>query len=217
MGKRPAEKARSYVNALATVFVLFATVACGFAQGTLNFANTSSTLISANGSPMPVSGEQRFYFALFLAPGNTVDTPGLTPALTDPRFQVVEAYNTNHAVGPGRLVRYPNVVARYPAGSTVDFVVRGWSANAGTTWPEALANWNNGSPLQPMFIGSSLVGNNFFLSGGTLPVSEVFGLNSDQVPGFNMTFIPEPSALALTVLGGTALWASTRHRKREPT
>src|SRR5262245_53577826 len=99
--------------------LLACSAACGFAQGLLQFDNSSSTLISANGSPMPVSGEQKFFFALFLAPGNTVDTPGITPALTDPRFQVVEAYNTNHAVAPGRLVRYPNVVARYPAGSTV--------------------------------------------------------------------------------------------------
>jgi len=199
----------------AAVLALFAMTACGVSQGLLHFDNDPSTLISANGSPMPVSGEQQFIFALFLASANTVDTPGITPALTDPNFQAVEAYNTNNAVAAGRLARYPNVVVSYPPGSTVDFVVRGWSATAGTTWSEALANWNNGSPSQPMFIGSSVAGNNLQPGGGLSPYPTIFGISgSSEIPGFNMTFIPEPSAMVLAVVGGTALWVSVRQRKQ---
>jgi len=204
------------MKAIATVSAFLAMAACGFAQGTLNFDNSSSTLISANGSPMPVSGDQQFFFALFLAPANTVDTQDITPALTDLAFQSVEAYNTNNALAPGRLARYPNVATSYPPGSTVDFLVRGWSANAGATWVEALANWNNGSPVVPMFIGSSTAGNNRVLvGGGGVPPTAVFGVGPDQVLGFNMVFVPEPTALALVVLGGVTLWASVQRRKPE--
>jgi hypothetical protein len=83
---------------------------------------------------MPVSGEQQFFFALFLAPANTVDTTGITPAFTDPSFQSVEAYNTNNAVGPGRLARYQNVATSYPPGSTVDFLAVTMQLKSATDW-----------------------------------------------------------------------------------
>jgi len=203
------------VKIIATVLALFAMASCGVSQGLIDFNNSSSTLISVGGSAMPVSGEQQFFFALFLAPGNTVATQGITPTFTHPAFQLAEAYNTNHALVPGRLASRASVVANYPAGSTVDCLVRGWSANAGTTWSEALANWNNGSPSIPMFIGSSTAGNNILLGGGGFPTLNVFGSGTYQVLGFNMIFVPEPSALALAVLGGAALWARLRWRKRE--
>jgi hypothetical protein len=197
-------------------FCLACLASCGFAQGLLHFNNTPLTLISANGSPMPVSGEQRFYFALFLASSTTVDTSGITLPLTDPNFQSVEAYNTNSSLAAGRLAPYPNVVTSYPPGSTVDFVVRGWSANAGNTWEEALKNWNGGSPYLSMFIGSSTVGNDLVISGGAQPYPTIFGTSAlGQVPGFDMPFIPEPSTLALAVLGGAALCLSLHRRGRE--
>jgi hypothetical protein len=192
----------------------------GFAQGLLNFANSASTLISANGTPMPVAGTQQFIFALFLAPSTKVNTAGMAVGLADPNFQFTEVYNTNSALGTGRLVSRNGISVGgsqgYPAGSTVDFVVRGWSANAGETWTEALSNWNNGSPLAPMFIGSSLVGNDFLLVGGTVPTDSVFGISAHQVPGFDMSFVPEPWGLALAVLGGVTLLVKIRCRKRRP-
>jgi len=208
------------MKTIATFTILLGMAASTFGQGYLNFENGSSTLISANGVPMPVSGTQQFFFALFLAPSTTVSAPGQTTTFTDPAFQIVAAYNTNTSIAPGRLTPRPGLVVGqsqgFSVGSTIDFVVRGWSANAGATWSEALANWNNGSPLQPMFIGSSQVGNDLQLVSPTFPASSVFGNASYQVLGFNMVFVPEPTALALVVLGGVTLWASVRRRKREP-
>lgn len=99
----------------------------------------------------------------------------------------------------------------YPTGSTIDFIIRGWSANAGATWVEALANWNNGVPLIPMFIGSSTVGNDLVIGGGVISATQVFGVGQMQVSGFNMIQIPEPSSLAFAGLGAVARW---RFRRR---
>lgn len=189
---------------------MFAVSTISYGQGQLNFDNTPSTLIFANGVPMPVSGSQQFVFALFLAPSMTVNSANLTASYGDPAFQAVSAYNTNSATTPGRLVNRPLLDMGLPVGALVDFVVRGWSANAGTTWDEARTSWNNGNPLVPMFIGSSVIGNDFFLGGGAFPVGSVFGSSATQVPGFNMTFVPEPSSLTLVGLGLAAMWRLRR-------
>jgi len=183
---------------IATVFAFFGSAALLLAQGTVTFANTPSTLLSADGVPMPPAATSEFIFGLFLAPSTTVDSSGITPELTDPAFQFTDTYTTNHVSAPGRLsARNGTSVGAsqgYVAGSTVDFIVRGWSANAGTTWAEAFATWNNGAPLVPMYIGTSTVGDNLILSGGTLPHPTIFGTSPvGQVPGFDMGFVPEPS------------------------
>ena len=200
------------------ILVAIALCAAGFAaygQGEVAFNNTSATLISANGVPMPVSGTQRFYFAIFFASSTTVDTTSQTALFTDPAFQTARAYNTNSPTLPGRTLLYPHLDGGLGPGNAVDFVVRGWSASAGATWAEALVTWNNGTPLTPMFIGSSVVGNNITLGGGGLPVPTVFGpaLVVGQVPGFNMEFVPEPATLPILGLGAAGAWL---FRRRTP-
>jgi len=181
--------------------------ACG--QGIIDFRNDPTTLISASGVPIPVSGTQQFIFAIFLAPFTTVSSTNIQATYSDPVWQSLGGYNTNSASIPGRINNRLGLdvgtPAGYPAaGTMVDFVIRGWSANAGATWAAALANWNNGSPLVPMFIGSSTVGNNMILS--DIATATPFGLGSYQVPGFDMTFVPEPSSLALAGLGAATMW-----------
>jgi len=183
-----------------------------YGQGYLPFRNDSTTLISAGGVPMPGSTNQQFIFAVFLAPATTVNAIGVQVAFSDPSFQVVEAYNTNHSFGVGRLVSR-NVPISYSPGTSVDFVVRGWSANAGATWQAALATWNNGSPLMPMFIGSSTIGNNLWIA-GDLPMSPLFGLNpaAGEVLGFDMGFVPEPAVVTTLILAGVVF---LRWRRRQ--
>jgi hypothetical protein len=186
-----------------------------YGQGEIHFRNDSTTLISAGGAPMPVSTIQQFIFAAFLGPATTVNNTGVQMAFSDPRFQMVEVYNTNSQFGVGRLVTRNNVPITY-GGGPVDFIVRGWSANAGTTWQAALATWNNGSPLEPMFIGSSVVGNDLLIA-GDLPMWSLFGIRQDlgQVPGFDMSYVPEPSSLVLAGLCLAALWSGrTQHERR---
>ena len=202
-----------FISAMKKLLVVSAICALGlaaFGQGQVAFHNTSGTLISANGVPMPVSGTQQFYFAIFFAPPTTVDSANQTALFTDPAFQVVTGYNTNSPTLSGRTLLYPHLAVGPQPGPAVDFVVRGWSANAGATWAEALATWNNGTPLTPMFIGTSVIGNNIIPGGGGAPVQSVFGTAAHQVPGFNMEFVPEPSILSILGLGAAGAWLFRR-------
>jgi hypothetical protein len=161
-----------------------------FAQGMINFANTTVTQISAGGVAMPGANTSQFIFAVFLAPSTTVNGVGQIVSFDDPAFQLVGAYDTNHPSASGRLVTRNNVaVLGFDRGSTVDFVVRGWSANAGATWAEALARWKLGL-VQDMYLGSSFVGNDLVLGdGAAFPATTLFGPGPTQVGGFNMSYL----------------------------
>jgi len=66
----------------------------------------------------------------------------------------------------------------------------------------------------PMFIGSSTIGNNLFIAGDA-PMLPLFGVNQawGQVPGFDMSFVPEPTVAGLAGIG-LALVTITRLRGR---
>lgn len=199
---------------LLTLAALMGATTVAFAQGTVIFANSASQLISAGGVAMPVSGTTAFNFALFLAPSTTVNASGQSTTFYDPWFQTPTGIgNVNSARGEGRVVTLSDYVTHLSG--TVDFIVRGWSANAGSTWAEALAVWNNGTPPLDMFIGQSLIGNDLLLGGGPIPATTLFGIGSSQVLGFNMVspiYIPEPSNVVLVSLGATSLLMFRRRK-----
>jgi hypothetical protein len=209
------------MKTLATLLIILAATTFSFAQGTVHFANGSTSLISADGVPMPVSGTQPFIFAIFLAPSTTVDGDGHITSINGPLFQLAGAYTQNSPIAAGRVVLQSGVDVTsaggnpnsFGPGSTVDYLVRGWSANAGSTWAEALAFWNLGNPPQSMWFGQSTIGNDLVLGGGAIPNTIIFGPNGGpQIPGFNLyNPIPEPSTLAMAGLGAVALW---RFRRR---
>ena len=179
--------------------------------GIFRFANSATTPITVDGSLMPIRGVEQFNFAIFFAPDTTVDAPNQMASFTDPAFQTAHAYNTNSVSVAGRLsLRSVVTLAdpQFPAFSYADFVIRGWSVSAGATWEEALANWNNGMPLTPMSIGSSVVGNHIWLVTDLTP-EPVFA----YVPGFNLVTIPEPSTYALLGMSVVTLWLL---RRRSP-
>lgn len=205
-----------------TLAALVGATTVSFAQGTVNFANTASTLIQAGGVSMPISGTRQFNFAVFLAPSTTTVSPGAAPSFTAPAFQVVGGTNVNSPTAVGRLVTRTAVdvgtsSGALGAGSTVDFIVRGWSANAGATWQEALVFWNNGLPVADMYIGSSGIADNLVLGGGAIGNTALFGAGANQVTGFTMglvsaVIVPEPTSMVLAGLGAASLLAFRRRK-----
>ena len=155
---------------------------------------------------MPATSQ--FIFAVFIAPSTTVSGIGQSlPFWSDPAFQIVGAYTTNSSIASGRVVSRSSVDVGGTPGTHVDFIVRGWSADAGGDWATALANGNNGSPILGAYFGPSVVGNDLYLGNGTTIASTtIFGLNPNQIPGFNLIAIPEPSTLAIAGCSAVALW-----------
>ena len=125
------------------------------AQGELNWNNTASTLISANGVPMPVrmSSETTFYFGLFIAPLGAPACPPGVAGFDDPNWQYVVDYTVNHtaAIGAGRF-QNPGItsVPGFPAASTVNFMIRGWqSSSGGADWQAAKPGLFSYRPIEP--------------------------------------------------------------------
>jgi hypothetical protein len=156
------------------------------AQGLINWNNTSSTLISVGGSPMPVqvSPETTYYFGLFIAPLGT-SAPVCIDDMYDPHWQYVAAYamNSTAPAGAGRM-QNPGIatVIGYAAGTSVNFIVRAWPASSGAYWSMAMEG--------PGYIGQSALGT-AVLGGGPFPIPEAFGTNVGQINGFNFFGCPE--------------------------
>lgn len=193
------------------------------AQGTVNFINSGSTLISAGGTAMlSVNNGGNYNFAIFLAPSGTVTTSGQPAGTFDnPLFQTAGAYNVNSTTVNGALVNRSGLdvgtATGNGTGSVVDFIVRGWSANAGATWAAALAYYNNGAPVADMWIGQSTIGNDILLGGGATPATTLFGTGPNQIGGFNMALVPggvvpEPSSMVLAGLGAASLLLFRRRK-----
>lgn len=156
-----------------------------FAQGQIIWNNTSATLISVNGAPMPAraSSETTYYFGLFIAP---LGTPAPTDAwngLYDPNWQFVVAYATNSTVTAGRL-QNPGVatVIGYDGGTSVNYIVRAWQSWSGG------ADWQTAKPGL-MMVGQSALGTAILggpAPGGPIyPAPAAFGGGAGQIGGFN--------------------------------
>ena len=200
-----------------TTLALAAVTAASFAQGVVNFGNGSTTLISANGTSIPGSSVSTFYFAVFMAPSGTVTQDFLAaPAFGDATWGSALYTTVNHATAVGRLATTAGaaVIPGYNGGSTADFIVKGWSANAGTTYAEALVAFN--SALPGAYFGVSRIGNNVVLGdGGAIPAAFLFGVGGSQVGGFNLAptaAVPEPSSMALAGLGAASLLMFRRRK-----
>jgi hypothetical protein len=155
------------------------------AQGLINWANTSQTLISVGGNPMPnpipvrSSPETTYYFGLFIAPIGTPAPSGFN----DPNWQFVAAYtmNSTAAAGAGRMQNPgPATVIGYAAGTNVNFIVRGWQSTTGG------ADWQAAQPGLTT-VGTSALGT-AILGGGALPTPSAFGTGAGFIGGFSIGF-----------------------------
>jgi hypothetical protein len=164
-------------------------------QGTVLFANTSTTQITNILTQLPISGAGDYKFGLYV---------GLAG---DPNPSMLLATTTN-SIFPGRFIGGDVVVPQLP-GTQLAFQVRGWSSFAGATFEEAYALALTQTPPYPL-VGQSTVG--FF----TVPASGsviLFGTGPGQVGGFYLgPVIPEPSTYALSALA-LAAWVMCQARR----
>jgi hypothetical protein len=173
--------------ALAAVMITAAT----YGQGQVVFANR----VGAAGldAPVLIAGTQTgpgpgYSAQLFLSAGGSL-TP-LTPT------SVFQAAGTGTAAirdryWEARTVDVPGVAA----GNNATFVVRAWQTSKGSFDAAKAANdgWGESAPFQVA------------VGGGTLPPA-----NLTTLQPFNVTVIPEPSVIALGVLGAAALMLRRR-------
>jgi hypothetical protein len=187
----PRMKARQ--TAIIAILVALA-LNCGtgaFAQGLINFVNSSSFLINISSNavitPTPAGVPGTYRYELFIAPAGTVNPASFTAT-------GVIATNTSVAGrlsgGSGRAV--PGV----PLGGVAAILVRGWSANLGSTYAAALTAYQTTSG----YIGTSIIAPNFQFGGdggsGNIPSSPAFGGAFGITSGFilygSLIYTPPP-------------------------
>jgi hypothetical protein len=184
-----------------------------FAQGTVTFRNTPTTLVSAGtvGQEAVIAGPAgSYYFGLLVAPTGTTDPS---------QFTFADVYATNGLdVGliEGRLFGGYNIpVPVWPPGGIMSYLVAGWSATLGHDWNQG---WLNGSfgfggffGLSPIAIGESGGG-----CIGQCPAWPMFG--GSGLTGFNLApvGVPEPTIVGLLSLGAVALLVFHRRRPMTP-
>lgn len=186
---------------LVLTLCLVVTATAALAQGTVKFANTSTSLVSVGGASI-TGAAGSYFFGLLTAPVGTTDTR---------LFTFTGAYATNTVTG--RLQGGPNTgvtVAGWPTDTQRAFLVAGWTANLGHDWNPA---WLAGTYLGTVgeFFGLSGIGTG--APGGTdalgnpVPVLVTFGAAPAITAGFglNPVPVPEPTTLALAGLGAAAL------------
>lgn len=187
-------------------------------QGIVKFGNTPTTLVSEYFGTPPAeltSGPPgSFYFGLMTAPAGVTDLSA---------FQFSGLYATNTAV-PGRFQGGPNTGVTVPgwaAGTTRNFLVVGWGAEGGHTFPQG--QWDffyGGGPGVPSVMRFGISGIGTGMAGGTdplgnpLPPLVMFGSPPAINTGFLVYYWPEPSSLSLTGLGAAVLLGFRRRVMR---
>jgi len=219
---------------LLTLTVLLGAATLSFGQGTVNFANVSTTRVStnavSNGAATGLTSSStvhQYYYALFVAPSsqNTAD-----PSLAGWTYSGNLGTNTTLV---GRLNGNYNTdssvsVPGFAASATADFVVLGWDSNLGTDVNAVRAFWANGAGSGQLpsgftggnttYIGLSGVANDVLMGqlGGSPAPGSLFGTGPGLIPGWTLnqyaTAVPEPASFALMGLGGAAMLIFRRRK-----
>jgi len=200
---------------LLLIAALIAVPVALFAQGTVNFANTSGTLMTTNSTATPPPGQAanatgsttgagQYTVGLYIAPAGTTDASLFTLAqLVSGSFATTPSQS---GLGNGRF-NGGNISLTNNNGAEIAFQVRAWQATGGATYEAATAIG--------IYRGVSAIGD-VTPATGTQTVPNLFGTGAGQVGGFALTpnpGVPEPSSIALGLLGLGAI-ALFRRRKQ---
>lgn len=167
---------------LAIVAIGMLTTVGVWAQGTINFANgaagVDAPVFNVDTTTRLAGSGFRADFAF--AAGTVVDPNALS-----------NVQGASVPFGTGATVGYffggQQALAGQATGSTVTIQVRAWDLSSGASWDTALIRGE--SQLVTVVLG-----------GGPLPAANLVGLQS-----FSLSVIPEPSTIALGLVGFAAL------------
>lgn len=221
---------------LAAILCASALSVGAFAQGTISFLNTSTTLISTNGvasglgSGVTGVAAQGFYYGLFTASSTVTSMDPNAQELLTSAWTFTGNYATNLA-SAGRLNGGANVatVTGWTPGQTNSFVIAGWSANLGHDWSTIAAELTGAQLAGGLWSGANWAGQGYFglsvvsfgmAGGGTTGLSQfqLFGNPSGQgnslTAGWSLyaTAVPEPATVALAGIGAAALLIFRRRK-----
>jgi hypothetical protein len=153
-----------------------------FAQGTVDFRNTATTLLMTNSSYLPPPGQlpnvsgpttgvNTYLIGLYIAPQGTTDLNAFT--------LVGIATNGTVPINNGRFNGGSAFVIPNNSGQTISFQVRAWSTFAGATF-EAASVYVFPFP----YLGTSAIGYITPSTNGVPPSPPLFGTGPGQVGGF---------------------------------
>ncbi len=173
-----------------------------YAQGTVNFANGSGTLLLTTNTPTGIgniTGVGLYTVGIYAGPQGALEGD----------LVLVGATTTNGPVA-GRINGNPSggsfVMPGFASGTRITFQIRAWQTAFGSTYEAASAGLRGVSTLGTTTPGGGLVAAGGLF--GTVPA-----VNGDQpVLGFALTGVPEPSSIALGLLGLGAI-AMFRRKK----
>jgi hypothetical protein len=191
-----------------TIAVLTASmVAIGaFGQGEVTMQNTLATpvLDSTTGAAVALGvAKAGLYYTTDLGAVPSVNEPLDDWILVEPTADVTPIAQFAGVYVGGQLpAGTPLVIPGVDQGTDVLVQVRAWSA-AYTSYADAWAN----AAATPLVGASNVM--QVQLGGGSLPIPNL----STVVEGFTMTPVPEPSTIALGLLGGLGAMLLLRRRK----
>ena len=216
---------------ITTITALAIVSVSAYAQGYVNFANSSAAAskISTNSVPggsatgLTTATAGSFYYALFYSSSATTvngSALGVTPSASatgsyvwnDSNWAFAGCYATN-ATTVGRVSGNTSangtgaVVTGVAGGASAYFVVVGWSANLGSTLAAMEASLASGTWNGTAWVGESAVSTLLQIGDGSSVSNPTLIAASGAVPGFTMGVVPvpEPGTIALACLGGASL------------
>jgi len=189
---------------MATLVVISASAR---AQGTIDFHNPNTfplkvldmrdlsvTTLGASDSPL---GPGSMRVGLFIGTGTTFGSltmVGMTTNSSSTLPLFVGTFNGGN----------PYAIAGHPQNEVVNFAFAAWSISSGAlTYADAIASGIG-------YAGNSTIGVGYTLAGGATTPALTFGNGAAQVQGFQLNPVPEPSTIALGLLGAAALFLRRR-------
>lgn len=186
-----------------------------YGQGTVIFQNSSTTLVTFGttatggdqaGAPVPTG--TRFMYELYY---NSGTDPAVDPGDAGMRGGMMGPAVAGSALAAGRYSGGTRTTpTTTPPGGRAWFQVVAWETAFGTSYDQAVDNPGVGG--RKTYAGKS---NRFNLATGAPPGPATPISSPGGVMGFEVNIVPEPSTVALGILGGLGTLLLLRRRDRK--